>query len=668
MDLRDLKGLGKARILALEKAGIGTIDRLINTFPVSYRDTTSLVPIGELVEGQCACVGGYLKSKPRLTRFHGMTCVCAALADGTGSIGLVWFNQPWMAKLKDEESGLLIYGQAESKNGKLRMNSPAVVRERCLIPVYRHLPGIPLKVLSGCIRQALEQTQPCRAETLPAGLIARHNLCQRDFALRQIHFPENAQSLALSRRRLSFEHLLLYQAALSLLRSVKEQGVKIAAAEGSLDTYWRSLPFTPTSAQVRALSAIAADMARDIPMRRLVQGDVGSGKTAIALGAVIIACGAGYQTAFMAPTEILARQHLETARVLLTSRGIRCGFLTGGMPAKERKDALANIADGSWQTIIGTHALLSQDVAYKNLGLVITDEQHRFGVRQRRLLADKAADGLQPHVLVMSATPIPRTLALILYGDLDLSVIDELPPGRKPVNTRIIPEIKREGMYRFVVEQARRGQQAYIVCPLVTENEENDLYSAKELYAELTNGPLSSVKTGLTYGSQNSREKEKTLGAFSRGEFDVLVSTTVIEVGVNVPNATVMIIENADRFGLSQLHQLRGRVGRGGDQSWCFLLGTPNERLNTLCQTNDGFKIAQKDLELRGPGEFLGTRQHGTGFSGIPGGAPDAQLAEETRDCIRLLEQDARLADEYGQVIAAAKVRFDDLLANTAFS
>ena len=377
---------------------------------------------------------------------------------------------------------------------------------------------------------------------------------------------------------------------------------------------------------------------------------------------------AGYQCALMAPTEILARQHLESARKILEPLGISCGLLLGGMKAKERREALESIASGQWQAVIGTHALISEGVEYKNLGLVVTDEQHRFGVRQRRLLSKKAAENeAAPNELVMSATPIPRTLALVLYGDLDLSVVDELPPGRTPVKTRLVPEEKRDGLYDFIRREAAQGRQTYIVCPLVEESEQIDARSAQETYAELCTGPLSDLRLGLTFGEQDAAEKDETIRRFAQGELDVLVSTTVIEVGVNVPNATVMVIENADRFGLSQLHQLRGRVGRGAEESWCFLMAAPNERLKTLCETGDGFRIAQKDLELRGPGDFLGTRQHGDTL--IPGMAlgADVQMLEETSNCLKWLRSPG-YEEEWEQVKQSAQAAFSQVMDEIAMN
>jgi len=404
-------------------------------------------------------------------------------------------------------------------------------------------------------------------------------------------------------------------------------------------------------------------------MSRLVQGDVGCGKTALAFGAIAMTCGAGFQAAMMAPTEILARQHYESAKAMLEPMGITCGLMIGSMKAAEKRTAHAKAADGSWQAVFGTHALISEGVTYQHLGLVVTDEQHRFGVRQRSTLQEKGeSDGRAPHVLVMSATPIPRTLALILYGDLDVSVVDELPPGRTPVKTRVVPEEKRGDMYSFLREQVRQGRQAYVVCPLVEDSEAiENVRSARATFDSLNRGVLSGLRVGLTWGAQPAEEKAEVLRSFSAGELDVLVSTTVIEVGVNVPNASVMVIENAERYGLSQLHQLRGRVGRGSAESWCFLLAEENQRLKILTQTNDGFLVAQKDLELRGPGDLMGTRQSGEEIAGflLDG---DVRLLEEASRCMKTLREKPDYKEERQAVEAEAALHYHDKLSKIALN
>ena len=668
MELKALRGIGPSRLAALNKAGIHTIYDLLMVMPRSYRDTTVITPVSEIQPGSFCCIRGRLKSAPKTTRFNGITRVTASLLDDTGSIALTWFNQPWVAKqISDTDQELLLSGVADmDKQKRFRIVNPKRETEQKITAVY-HLPAdIPSASFAKWIDQALTMLEDCCPETLPEALRMRYNLCERNFSLRQIHAPQSRDALRIAQRRMAFEQLLLYQSALSMLRGQPGNARPISIPDDISQAFWQSLPFSPTKAQLRVFRDIIDDMARTTAMRRMVQGDVGCGKTAIAFAAMYCCAKAGYQCALMAPTEILARQHLESAQKMLEPLGINCGLLLGGMKAKERREALEAISSGAWQVIIGTHALLSEGVAYHDLSLVITDEQHRFGVHQRRKLSSKAADGLEPHVLVMSATPIPRSLALILYGDLDISAVDELPPGRTPVKTHIVPESKREGLYGFIQDQARAGWQTYIVCPLVEESEMIEAKSAQDTYAELCEGPLSNLRIGLTYGSQPADEKEQTLAAFSNGDLDVLVATTVIEVGVNVPRATVMVIENADRFGLSQLHQLRGRVGRGAQESWCFLLAEPNDRLKALCSTNDGFEIARKDLELRGPGEILGTAQHGQGAYALL--AADGRLIAETQQCLRWLREDPAMTSEYQAVQASAQQLFRDQLEKIALN
>lgn len=667
MELKQLRGVGPARLALLEKAGIHSLYDLLMVLPASYRDTTVITPIREIEAGKFCCVRGYLKSSPTSAYLRGTNRSSATLKDDTGSLSLVWFNQPWISKQLRPDQELLLSGVPErDKQGRIHLYNPRRETKQRLLPEYRSVSGIPPAAFRQYMEQALTVLDACCPETLPRELRERYGLCERNFALRQIHQPDSREALQIARRRMAFEQLLLYQAALSLLRGRPGNARPIAVSPESAACFWQSLPFPPTKAQSRVFEEIRRDMGRDIAMRRMVQGDVGCGKTALAFAAMYCCAQAGLQSALMAPTEILARQHLESARQMLEPLGIRCGLLIGGMKAKERREALAAIQSGAWQVIIGTHALLSEGVEYHDLSLVITDEQHRFGVEQRHRLSQKSGEGLEPHVLVMSATPIPRSLALILYGDLDISAVDEMPPGRKPVKTHIVPESKRQGLYDFIIRQAKAGWQTYIVCPLVEESEAIEAKSAQEVYAELCNGPLSSLRLGLTYGSQEAVEKDRTLTAFARGEMDVLVATTVIEVGVNVPRATVMVIENADRFGLSQLHQLRGRVGRGAQESWCFLLAEPNERLKTLCATNDGFEVARKDLELRGPGEFLGTAQHGQGALALL--SADGRLIAETQQCLKWLREDSAQAESWEMVQRSAAQMFRDQLQKTALN
>lgn len=666
-ELKDLRGLGPARLALLEKAGIHTLYDLLMVMPRDYRDTTVITAIKDVQPGQFFCVRGYLKAAPKSAWFKGINRATASLKDESGTLSLIWFNQPWVSKQLSTEEELLLSGiPAADKSGRIHLYNPRRETVQALMPIYHVPAGIPAAAFGQWMEQAMEELDACCPETLPNDVRMQYGLCERNYALRQIHAPESREALQIAQKRMAFETLLLYQAALSLLRGTPGNARSIPVEADAGERYWRSLPFPPTRAQTRVFGDICQDMRLSKAMRRMVQGDVGCGKTAIAFGAMYCCASAGYQCALMAPTEILSRQHLESAKHMLEPLGIRCGLLLGGMKTKERREALEAIRTGAWQVVIGTHALLSEGVAFHQLSLVITDEQHRFGVQQRYRLSQKAEEGLEPHVLVMSATPIPRSLALILYGDLDISIVDELPPGRTPVKTHIVPENKRDGLYDFIRRQAAAGWQTYIVCPLVEESEAIEARSAQETYADLCNGPLSSLRLGLTYGGQDNAEKERTLAAFSRGEIDVLVATTVIEVGVNVPRATVMVIENADRFGLSQLHQLRGRVGRGAQESWCFLLAEPNDRLRALCATNDGFKIARKDLELRGPGEFLGTAQHGQGAFAML--AADGRLIAETQRCLKELRDDPTKKEAWNMVQASAQQLFREQMDKTVLN
>ena len=666
MELSALKGLGPSRLESLRAVGICSLRDLLYTLPVRYEDRTRFTPCAEAFAGE-VMVQGIVRDKPKLSRYGGKTKVTAKIADASGTLSLVWYNQPWVMQQMPVGTPIMLYGRMCEKPRMLLNGS--VVTEPSILPVYKAVSGIPAKTFRQVVELALEQVDDCCPETLPRSLRLRHDLCELNYAIRQAHFPQDFESLKLARRRLAFEQMLMYQAALGLMRHHKEDGFPLPLPEDATTKFWSHMPFPPTGAQRRVMEEIAEDLRRSRAMSRLVQGDVGCGKTALAFGAIAMTCGAGFQAAMMAPTEILARQHYESAKAMLEPMGIRCGLLIGSMKAKEKKQAHAACAEGSWQAVFGTHALISEGVEYQKLGLVVTDEQHRFGVMQRSTLQQKGLEGEKaPHVLVMSATPIPRTLALILYGDLDVSVVDELPPGRTPVATRVVPEEKRSDMYGFLRSEVSKGRQAYVVCPLVEDSEAmEDVRSAQATYEELTNSELQGLRVGLTWGAQKADQKAEVLRQFSAGELDVLVSTTVIEVGVNVPNASVMVIENAERYGLSQLHQLRGRVGRGSAESWCFLLGDRTERLKTLTQTNDGFVVAQKDLELRGPGDLMGTRQSGEMLAGflLDG---DVKLLEEAAKCMKQLREDPSMQEERRAVENTALEHYRDKIANVALN
>ncbi len=656
MRLEDIKGVGKSRLEALNRAGIHEIGDLLLTLPSSYADTSRTVGMADAPEGESVCVEGEVVRVGRPARFNGRSTVRMTVRDATGSLEIVFINQPWASEQYAAGDMAALYGRVSvMKNGNRGMYCPRKVTERGILPEYRALKEIPLKTLRNIIREALEQADECCPETLPERIRKQWRLPDRGKALRDIHFPPDRESLDAALRRMAFEEVLFFEAGAALMRGSRREGRRFSLKEGDEDAFWAACAFPPTAAQRRVLKEIRDDMTSGRAMGRLVQGDVGSGKTAVAFGAMYLAFVSGYQSALMAPTEILARQHGESAEKILAKLGMRCEVVTGSMKASDRKRLAERVAAGEVDAVIGTHALLSGDIAFSRLGLVVCDEQHRFGVRQRGLLSLKGeGEGAQVHTLVMSATPIPRTLALILYGDLDVSVIDQMPPGRVPVRTRIVPEEKREGMLRFIRQETERGKQAYIVCPLVDENENPELRSAREEFSCLKNGPLKDVSLGVTWGGQKEEEKQRTLSDFASGRISVLVATTVIEVGVNVPLATVMVIENAERFGLSQMHQLRGRVGRGRDESWCFLMASPNERLNALCRTSDGFKIAEEDLRQRGPGDFLGTRQHGQPLLPAAALGGDGRILEEAARCMAELKKE-EYAPEREQILRQAE-------------
>ena len=665
MTLEGLPGIGRARLEALEKAGIRTMRDLLMTLPSSYRDTTSALSPDRLEQGAEGCVEGKILRVGKPSFYKGRSTVKAVLDAGGVKMEAVFINQPWAATRFEAGENVAFYGRiSRMKTGRWGMYCPAPVTERAILPEYRTLSSIPGKTLRKVILAALEHLDECCPETLPPGLRKRYCLCERNFALRQAHFPSDRQSLDIALRRMAFEEILLYQAAASMARGRRDRGVSIRVSPEEADRFFGAFPFPPTGAQKRVLEEIRQDLGSETAMGRLVQGDVGSGKTAVAFGAMYLSWKGGYASALMAPTEILARQHYEGALKILGGLGMRVALVTGSMKAGERKETADRIRAGEVDAVIGTHALLSGDILPANLGLAVTDEQHRFGVRQRKALSEK---GENVNALVMSATPIPRTLSLILYGDLDISVIDEMPPGRIPVRTRVVPEEKREGLYGFIRDQAAAGRQCYIVCPLVEENEALDCRSAQEEYAYLSGGPLKELRLGVTWGGQKEEEKQRTLAAFAAGETDVLVSTTVIEVGVNVPNASVMVIENAERFGLSQLHQLRGRVGRGGGEAWCFLMAAPNPRLKALCESTDGFRIAEEDLKQRGPGDFLGTRQHGHALLPALALGGNSTLLSECAACVRELNT-APFREERDRVYAEAERVYGEKMKGIAMN
>ena len=608
MRLAELKGVGKARLEALERAGLERAEQLLWRLPESYTDYDDRCEVASLASGRRCAFLARIKSVST-ARVRGATRVVAKVFDQTGEVACVWFQQPYRARQLEVGAVQLFCGLVTRYRGVAEVVSPRVLPADThgIEPVYAPIRDIPPKTYAGLVRQVLDAGLPLE-DDLPAAIRQRFSLLPQAQALRSIHFPESREALERAMRAFSFRDLLFFALAVRRKRLGPGMGFAMKANLAVVQPFLDSLPYALTGAQERVLRQALSDMESDAPMARLVEGDVGCGKTVIALALLYCAFENGFQGALMAPTEVLAHQHAEEARKLLGPLGVRVALLTGSLRAAQKRETLRAIEAGEADLVVGTHALIMGGVQYRRLGLVVTDEQHRFGVRQRLALEHK---GQAPHVLVMSATPIPRTMALVLYGEMDVSVVDELPPGRKPVATRIVPERKREGLYGFLRATVEAGQQIYVVCPLVEESEAVDAASAERTARDLASA-LPGAKVELLHGRMKGPEKEAILDRFAAGETQVLVSTTVIEVGVNVPNATVMVVEDAERFGLAQLHQLRGRVGRGEKASWCFLMADrPTARLRALTETNDGFVIAKKDLELRGPGELLGTRQSG---------------------------------------------------------
>ena len=702
--LTALPGVGPARARSLEKLGLRTVGDLLGYYPRDYEDRTKRYAIAQAPADTPVCVSAMVAETPRLSRIRkGLELTRVKVVDGSAAMTLTFFNQSYVRDALVPGQEYIFYGRVEGDRGGRQMTNPVFEREDRarftgrILPVYPLTAGVSNNLLAGLAQRAVEECACQVAETLPADLLEAHDLAPAEFSCRSIHFPQDFDALARAKRRLVFEELFTLSAGLALLRQRRSGGEGPAFPACDPADFYALLPFAPTEAQRRTISECAADLTSGRPMNRLVQGDVGSGKTAVAAACAWMAFRSGWQAAMMAPTEILAEQHCRSLSALLAPAGMRVGLLTGSMRAGEKKRVYAALEAGEIDFVVGTHALLSGPVAFRRLGLVVADEQHRFGVEQRAALAAKAntpdcppeagrrlcgegrgnsvspaANGMdgvptaacrcgeveqraalaakgekkiRPHVLVMSATPIPRTLALIIYGDLDVSVIDQLPPGRLPVKTVLVGESKRQRMYGFVREQIRQGRQAYIVCPAIETDPESAAADLKRVveYAEgLQKQVFPDLRVGLVHGRMNAKDKDAAMAAFARGETHILVSTTVVEVGVDVANATLMIVENADRYGLSQLHQLRGRVGRGEHQSWCVLVSDNRSpetraRLKVLVDTADGFRIAEEDLKLRGPGDFFGRRQHGLPALRMADLNTDTRVLKEARDAAAAL-------------------------------
>ena len=650
-----LKGVGPAFARKFEKLGIHTIRDLLLCYPRKYIDYTQpYTVVSAPYDTDCCVRATVLQKEPprRITGGRVMSRVLAA--DDSGILSLTWFNAAYAAdNLTVGESYYFegrIGGGAQTRRELLHplVRTEAQVAACPFVAIYPGTEGLPASRHAACAHAALAYADEL-TDPLPPALLTRYRMPAKAQAVRAIHAPQNAADLAAARRRLIFEELYLLQIGIFLLRSHGRNRTSAPMHPLDLGPFWRSLPYPPTGAQRRSTEEIVGDLCGEVPMNRLLQGDVGSGKTLVAAAAIWFAAQNGWQSALLAPTEILARQHAATLADRLEPFGVNVTLLVGGMKAKERRIALSAIADGRAGLVVGTHAVLTDTVEFKNLGLAIVDEQHRFGVRQRGLLAGKAQS---PHLLVMSATPIPRTLGLLMYGDLDISVLDELPPGRKPVKTWFITGKKRRDMYGFLDKQIEAGHQVYIVCPAIEENEASGgLQAVTTYYTETACALLPRRRIGLLHGKLKPKEKDDVMQKFKAGELDVLVSTTVIEVGVDVPNATVMVIENAERFGLSALHQLRGRVGRGAADSCCILISDNvnepvRERLQFLCRTPDGFAVAKYDLETRGPGDFFGAAQHGLPTLRVADLVQDTKTLRVAQDEAKaLLAKDPNLID-----------------------
>ncbi len=616
-EIKFLKGVGEKRAEQFSKLGVDDIDALLHFYPRAYEDWSNPVPIAGSEQNEKCCVRATVMSSVTGWRAKsGITMFRTQVFDSTGALDILIFNNRYSAAKLKQGQEYLFYGAVTLNGGRRQMLSPSIesVGENQIIrPVYRRTGNMSSKFIEKCVRTALNETCGKTEDFLPAGIVKKYNLMPLEKALYEIHFPSDFIRMQKARERFIFEELFCLQVGFSLLRENKKASTAVRLTDDYTEEFFSMLPFEPTGAQKRAVTDAVSDFESGLVMRRLLQGDVGSGKTMVAAALMYDMAKNGYQSAMMAPTEILARQHFETLSKFFKGTGIKLALLTGGMPSAQKRDTLRALSSGSVDIVVGTHALISDGIEFKNLGFVITDEQHRFGVNQRSVLSEK---GEGSHVLVMSATPIPRTLALAIYGDLDVSVIDELPAGRIPVETYMIDSSIRMRAFGYIKKFIDEGRQAFIVCPLVDESEDETLVSASEYYEKIRKNEFRDYRVGLLHGKMSASSKQEVMEQFVRGELDLLVSTVVIEVGVDVPNAVIILIENAERFGLSQLHQLRGRVGRSGYKSTCILLSDnkselTRKRLSVMCKTNDGFEIAKRDLELRGPGDFFGERQHG---------------------------------------------------------
>lgn len=661
-DIKFVKGVGPNRVKLLNKLGIYTLKDLITYYPRAYEDRGKPKKIIECIDGEEVLIEAVVISKLTEIKLKGKTMQKLIIRDETGTVNITWFNQKYLKDKFEIGESYQFYGKISNIYGKYTMTSPVFDRKGKNINTGKIIPLYPLtyklsqNVLRKIIENGLNEVKGNLQETLPEYIIKEYKLEEINQATKNIHFPKRFEDFNTSRNRLVFEELLSTQLALLELKNSyinNEIGIKFDE-DAKISDVINKLPFSLTKAQLRVLEEIEKDMESEKTMNRLLQGDVGSGKTVVAMCAAYKAVKSGYQVAIMAPTAILASQHLENFKKILESLNIKCELLISAITKKKKEEILERLKNGEIDILIGTHAIIEENVIFQNLGLVVTDEQHRFGVKQRTKIVEK---GQNPDVLVMTATPIPRTLALILYGDLDISIIDELPPNRKKIDTFAVNKSMTQRVNIFVEKQIKEGRQAYIVCPLVEENEELDLKSVEKLYGNYKKEIYPQYKVEYIHGKMKQKDKDIIMERFKKHDIDILISTTVIEVGVDVPNSNIMVIENAERFGLAQLHQLRGRVGRGKYKSYCILKyegksDTIRKRMKIMCDTNDGFIISEKDLELRGSGDFFGTMQHGLPEFKIANLFEDMPILKLVQGvAIKILSEDPKLEKEENKLL-----------------
>lgn len=658
VNIQYLKGVGPKRASRLRRLNINTIEDLIYFVPRDYDDRSKFKTLRECVVGEKVSVEVEIMGKANILRPRkNLSIIKIPVRDNSCNAYLVWFNQEYLKDKFTIGEKIIVNGKINKVGMELQIMSPVFEKSETrdkvgrIFPIYSLTEGLTnneiIKIINNSIKEYLDEVR----EFLPQEIIDKYDLIDIKDAIINVHFPKNRILLEKSRKRLSFQELLTLQMGLFIIKNknfTNNKGIRFNKAR-EVDDFIKSLPFKLTNAQIKVFKEIEADMEKDTQMNRLVQGDVGSGKTVIAVLAMFKAILSGYQAVMMAPTEILASQHFESLKSFFKDYNIRTELLVGSISTKIKEEILLDLKEGKIDILVGTHAIIQENVEFNNLGLAITDEQHRFGVKQRAILARK---GSNPDIIVMTATPIPRTLALILYGDLDISIIDELPPGRKEIETYAVGPEMIERVNKFVRKQILDGRQAYIVCPLIEESETLSVNAAEELYMNFKNNVFKEFKVGLLHGKMKPKEKDLVMEDFKNHKIDILVSTTVIEVGVNVPNSNIMVIYNAERFGLAQLHQLRGRVGRGQYQSYCILINESSnpisrERMRILQSSTDGFKISEKDLELRGPGEFFGTKQHGLPELKVANLFTDMALLKiAQKEAINIINQDPNLTQE----------------------